>query len=236
MFGLWKKRKPEELRPPTYTLVDGFQISTDSFYQSIEDELNARNVPGLELMRLDYREGGPLSSKRDYLRMRRERLTFDLCSAPFGTSWFFSYRFCEIPAPLPLWQFLLVVALLAGITVGYLALFGTLWGGIIVGMTILGFILLLRNTLTLGLEDFDAWLLTVPVFGRLYEVCLRKETFFRQDTRLMYAEMLERIIQTKIKEVTAAEGIDKIEFMEARPDIHPLLARMVQAPTRTSAT
>ena len=74
------------------------------------------------------------------------------------------------------------------------------------------------NTLTLGFEDFDAWFLTVPVFGRVYEV-LRKETFFRNDTRVMYADTIERVIQAKIKEVTAAEGIDKVEFMEARPDI-----------------
>jgi hypothetical protein len=167
--------------------------------------------------------------------MRRERLTFDLCSAPFGTSWFFSYRFCEIPAPFPFWQFLVVIGLIAALAAGYLALFGQLWGGVTIGMTVLGFALLLRNTLTLGLEDFDAWLLTVPVFGRVYEILFRKETFFRQDTRFMYAEMLERIIQDKIKTVTASEGIEKVGFIEARPDVHPLLARLVQVPTRTSA-
>lgn len=128
----------------------------------------------------------------------------------------------------------MLLLLLSGLIVGYLALFGMVWGGITIGMTILGFALLLRNTLTLGLEDFDAWLLTVPVFGRLYEILLRKETFFRQDTRLMYVEMVERIIKAKINEVTASEGIEKVEFIEARPDMHPLLARMVQVPTRTS--
>jgi hypothetical protein len=235
MFGLWKKRKPEELRPPTYTLIDGFETSTDSFYQGIEEELQNRKVPGLELQRVDFREGGPLSAKRDYLRMRRERLTFDLCSAPFGTSWFFSYRFCEIPAPFPLAQLLIVIALTAALAAGYLAIFGPVWGGVTIGMTVLGFALLLRNTLTLGFDDFDAWLLTVPVFGRVYELLFRKETFFRQDTRHMYVEMVERIIQAKIKEVTAAEGIEKVEFIEARPDVHPLLARLIQAPTRTSA-
>lgn len=234
MFGLWKKRKPEEIRPPTYALIEGFQTSTDAFYRSIEGELTARKVPGLDLERIDYHEGGILSSKRDYLRMRRERLTFDLCSAPFGTSWFFSYRFCEIPAPLPLWQLLVVLAAIAALASAYAALFGAIWGCAIIGMTALGFALLVRNALTLGLEDFDAWLLTVPILGRVYEGLLRKETFFRQDTRFMYAEMVERIIQAKIKEVTASEGIEKVEFVEARPDIHPLLARLVTAPTRAS--
>lgn len=234
MFGLWKKRKPEEIREPTYTLIDHFQTSSDEFYKTIEAELEARNVPGLEVSRLDYREGGMLSSKRDYLRMRRERLTFDLCSAPFGTSWFFSYRFCEIPAPFPFFQFLVVLALISALALGYVMLFGPIWGGIIIGMTVVGFALVLRNALTLGFEDFDAWLLAVPVFGRVYEILLRRETFFRQDTRFMYAEMLERVIQDKIREVTAAEGIERVDFMEARPDIHPALSRLVQAPSRTS--
>ncbi len=235
MFGLWKKRKPEEIRPPTYALIDGFQTSTDAFYKCIEDELTARQVPGLDLMRLDYQEGGLLSSRRDYLRMRRERLTFDLCSAPFGTSWFFSYRFCEIPAPFPILQLVFVLALTAGLGLGYVLLFGPVWGGIVIGMTVLGFGLILRNALTLGLKDFDAWLLAVPVFGRVYEILFRKETFFRQDTRFMYAEMLERVIQEKIREVTAAEGIERVEFMEAKPDVHPWFTRLVQAPARTSA-
>jgi hypothetical protein len=235
MFGLWKKRKPEEIRPPTYALIDGFQTSTDAFYQSIEDELAVRQVPGLELMRLDYHEGGILSAKRDYLRMRRERLTFDLCSAPFGTSWFFSYRFGEIPAPLPILQLGFVLALTAGLGLGYVSLFGPVWGGAVIGMTVLGFGLILRNALTLGLTDFDAWLLAVPVFGRVYEILFRKATFFRQDTRFMYAEMLERVIQEKIREVTAAEGIERVEFMESKPDVHPWFTRLVQAPARTSA-
>ena len=233
MFGLWKKRKPEELRPPTYTLIDRYCTSTEAFYSEIEKELKSREVPGLEVVRLDYREGGPLSARRLYLRMHRERLTFDLCSAPFGTSWFFSYRFCEIPAPFPLWQLLLATLLSAALALAYVALFGPWWGGCIIGMTLLGFALLLRNTLTLGFEDFDAWLLTVPVFGRVYEGLFRKETFFRQDTRFMYAEMLERIIQEKIKEVTASEGVDKVEFVEAMPASHPLLSRLVPAPART---
>ncbi len=235
MFGLWKKRKPEEIRPPTYALIDGFQTSSDQFYQSIESELETRQVPGLELQRLDYHEGGLLSAKREYLRMRRERLTFDLCSAPFGTSWFFSYRFCEIPAPLPLWQLLLVLILCGSLALGYVALFGPIWGGIVVGMTILGFGLVLRNSLTLGFDDFDAWLLTVPVFGRIYEALFRKETFFRQDTRFMYAEMLERLIQDKIREVTGEDGIEKIEFIEAKADVHPILSRLVQVPSRAGA-
>ena len=40
---------------------------------------------------IEFAEGGILSGKRQYLRLRRERLVFDICSAPFGTSWFFLF-------------------------------------------------------------------------------------------------------------------------------------------------
>ncbi len=85
MLGLWKKRKPIDIRQPTYALIDGFQSSTEDFYRSIEDELSARKLPGLDISRIDLREGNAISVRRDYLRLRRERLTFDVCSAPFGT-------------------------------------------------------------------------------------------------------------------------------------------------------
>lgn len=230
MFGLWKKRKPQELRPPTYALVDGLQISSDEFYRSIEEELSAREVPGLDVTRIDFREGGALSARRDYLRLRRERFTFDVCSAPFGTSWFFSYRFSEIPAPLPYPELVVTLAVLAGLVFGYVNLFGLLWGGIIIGMTVIGLMLIMRNVLTLGLQDFDLWLLTVPVIGRVYELLLRKDSMFRQDTRTMYAEMMDRVLQSKIRECAAEKGVEQVHFIEARADVNPSLMRMMRLP------
>lgn len=230
MLGLWLKRKPQELRPPTYALIDGFQTSSDRFYQAIEDEVNARKVPGLDFHRIDFREGGLLSGKRDYLRLRRERLTFDICSAPFGTSWFFSYRFSEIPAPLFPIELILLLVVIGALVFHYIFLFGFISGGVLIGLTIISLLLILRNTLTLGLEDFDAWLLTVPIVGRIYELLIRKDTMFRQDTRAMYVEMMERVIREKITACTAEAGIEQVTFIEAQPDIHPWFQRRFTQP------
>jgi hypothetical protein len=84
-------------------------IPPKEFYAAVERELKDREVPGLEIFYVDFAEGGLLSAKREYLRMTRERLVFDICAAPFGTAYFFSCRFAEIPAVIQLWQLLVVL-------------------------------------------------------------------------------------------------------------------------------
>src|SRR5437588_7559438 len=112
MFDFFRQKKADVIRH-WYTLIPGFISSTQEFYTSVENELKTRQVPGLEISRVDFSEGGLLSDKRTYLRMIRERLVFDVCAAPFGTAYFFSCRFAEIPAVVQLWQLLVLVSVLS---------------------------------------------------------------------------------------------------------------------------
>ena len=129
-FGFWRRKKLEMLEDPKGLLIENFSTSADEFYRAVEDELAEKNVPDIELTRELFAEGGLLSSQRQYLRMRRERLVFDVCAAPFGTSFFFSVRFAQIPVVLYVWQLLLVLAVLAGIGFAYYAALGMLWGNV----------------------------------------------------------------------------------------------------------
>ena len=88
-FGFWRRKKPTLLEEPKGVFLEDFRIASNDFYAAVEAELTARNIPDLTITRELFREGGLLSSKREYLRMRRERLVFDICAAPFGTSFFF---------------------------------------------------------------------------------------------------------------------------------------------------
>src|ERR1041385_2608671 len=106
MFSFSKKKA--DVFTHWYTLVPGFTTSAQDFYETIEEELKHRQVPSLKMSRIDFAEGGMLSDKRTYLRMIRERLVFDICAAPFGTGYFFSCRFAEIPAVVRLWQILVL--------------------------------------------------------------------------------------------------------------------------------
>lgn len=207
----------EEVHKHWYSAVDNFEFASNDFYRRIESELTVRKVPGLEMSRVEFAEGGLLSDKREYLRLRRERLVFDICAAPFGTSYFFSFRFVELPLGIKLLElvfFFIGVALVFGLLS---KLVGTFWG-IIVLLVILGAgIYVMRNPLSLGFKNLDADLLKTPVIGPIYEVFFRKETYYRQDTRLMYLTTVNSITEALVDEVTAAKGIKLVKRFDRKP-------------------
>src|SRR5690242_10340709 len=119
MFGFFRRPKPI-VHQWWYAVLLDFGASTEEFYSSIEADLKAREVQGLELLRIEYAEGGLLSAKRAYLRMQRERLLFDVCSAQFGTSWLFSCRFSEKPLVLRYYHLLAMLLLLGAFWFSYI--------------------------------------------------------------------------------------------------------------------
>lgn len=205
MFGIWKRKKPEVLQHWYSVLLD-FETSTDEFYSAIEKDLDERQLKGLTISRVEFAEGGVLSAKREYLRMQRERLIFDVCSAPFGTSWFFSCRHSEIPATLRLWEVLVILLVLAAVGLFYVELFGLITGPVLFAASLLSILIVMRNTVALGLHDADAALLQIPVVGALYEAFLRKETYYREDTRLAYRDIVDGVIKRKIENSPSKAG------------------------------
>lgn len=83
-----------------YHLVEGLQASPKEFYTSVEAAVARRQIPSVELSRVDWREGGVLSAKREYLRVTRKPHLFDICGAPFGTGFFVSWWLGEVPGCL----------------------------------------------------------------------------------------------------------------------------------------
>jgi hypothetical protein len=216
-FGTWRRKKPELLEDPKGLLVENFSTSTDEFYAAVEAALAEKKVPDLEITRTLFAEGGLLSSQREYLRMRRERLLFDVCAAPFGTSFFFSIRFAEIPVILYVWQLLLVLLFIAGIGAAYWAIMGLHWGAVMFVLNLIAVVVLLRNLVELRLHRLDDFLLQLPVFGIVYEAWFRPETYYRVDTRTMYVETIKFIVQRRIEEVTGQKGIQLVDIDSLQP-------------------
>jgi hypothetical protein len=71
--------------------LEGFNTSALEFYKSVEQALKAKEVPGISVKRINWQEGGFLSAKREYLRVSYLRFSFDVCAAPFGRDFFFSW-------------------------------------------------------------------------------------------------------------------------------------------------
>lgn len=222
MFGFFEKKKADVLCH-WYALVPSFNTSTKEFYEAIEKELKDRQVPGLEMFHVDFAEGGVLSAKREYLRMTRERLVFDICAAPFGTAYFFSCRFAEIPAVIQLWQ-VIVLLLTFGICIPLsfvicVKIFGMLapfvWPVGWIAFIILT-IYVMRNAVALGLKDLDATLIKSPVLD------ISKEAFeqFLSNLSLCREPIAFELVGTHNK--VAAQ------FVAGQSD-SPLLRRQLQA-------
>jgi hypothetical protein len=229
MLGFFKAAKADVLSH-WYALIPGFSTSTGEFYESIEQELKSRQVPGLEMSRIEFAEGGLLSDKREYLRMSRERLVFDVCAAPFGTAYFFSCRFAELPVRITIWH-LLFLAFLLGFFLVVFSILLTPFIGPLVFLALLGFVVWVgRNSLALGLRDVDAFLMGFPLIGALYERFLRKETYYRQDTRLMYCDTVNAVVKGLVEEITAAKGVKLVQFNEYNPILGELYKPMPPKP------
>ena len=83
-----------------YARLDTFSYSTQQFYERLCAEIGRRQMPDVTMRRVALPEGSLLGSNRDYLRVTRGELTFDLCAAPFGIDFFISWWLVEQPGCL----------------------------------------------------------------------------------------------------------------------------------------
>jgi hypothetical protein len=115
--------------------------------------------------------------------------------------------------------------------------FGVVYGGLdqLLGMdfaliALAGLVLaigaMFRNVLAKGLVDVDAALLKIPAVGPIYERLFRKDTYYRQDTRLMYLDTVPALIQALAEEVTGKNGIKLIREYQVAPILGELYQRM----------
>jgi hypothetical protein len=217
-MGLFNfKSKKGEVLNHWIAFIEGFSYSPQEFYTAVEKELTARNLPGMDISRVEFAEGGALSDKRIYLRMIRERLAFDTCAAPFGTGYFFSCRAVYIPAVVTLWHILgalVMLSLVGSLLEQFLGVEFTVIA--LVGL-LLAIAQVFRNTIALGLSDLDATLIKTPFIGPMYERWFRKETYYRLDTRLAYLETVPRLVKDLADEVTAAKGVKLVAQYQCAP-------------------
>lgn len=211
MFGLFRGNVPVVL-DYWYVLIPDFETSTSKFYEAVGKELDRRKVPNLEVARVLFPEGSVLSARREYLRMRRERLLFEVCSASFGTSWFFSCRFSEFPLRFGLRHLLILLLVGNLIWSAHQYAFGLFWGSVVFVATIVGLVFLLKGVVPLGLYDLDHRIMRLPVIGPFYEIFLRPNTYYREDARIMYCDLVNQVVRGKVEEFAGRQEAKKVEF------------------------
>ena len=224
IFGF--KPKTDEVLDHWISFADGLALSSQDFYAAVEKELETRKIPGLEISRAEYAEGGLLSDKRIYLRMMRERLAFDACAAPFGNTFFFSCRSVHSPPVVRLWHLVAVIVFLniiASLLLKYLGMDFALIA--FIGLLV-AIVETFRNAVALNLSDLDNALMKIPALGPIYERWFRKETYYREDTRLLYLKLVPEIIKKVADDVTGVKGIKLMQQYERAPILGELYKRV----------
>jgi hypothetical protein len=215
-------------------LIDNFETSALDFYERVQEALSARRIPGLAFSRREYVEGGELTAKRIYLSVSRDRLRFDICAAPFGRGFFFSWWLTEKKTPLWLllltWAFMLAGALGCSQLFLHTELSGRPlipWSALRLPLSLLGGLLtsLVCSTVLaqLQMQNFEDALLRIPVIGSLYTVFLYQTTFYRLDTVAMYRAAVHSAVLETIESITEAKGLRVL----TPDDQKPLLAELV---------
>lgn len=69
----------------------GVQIRPSVFYGMVEENISAKQIPRIRISRVFRREGGLISDRRQYLRVKYKQLVFDICGFPICGSFAVSY-------------------------------------------------------------------------------------------------------------------------------------------------
>jgi hypothetical protein len=198
------------------TLIENLQASPLQFYESVETALKRREVPETKNSRVDYKESGVLSSKREYLHVAREKLVFDICGAPFGTGFFVSWWLAEEKQKLnPLFKILAVIVSV-GLVAWTLNQLGLFWGTMAICLVVPGVLALINNMATEGTLN-DDFIRVLPIIGPLYEWLFKSATYYRIDTTLMFQKAVHNAVLEVIDEMTTAKGLRSLGEGDRKP-------------------
>jgi hypothetical protein len=212
-------RKPQ-VEGHWHSLIEGFSTSSLDFYELVKAGMDRRKIPNLKIKSVSWKESGVGSGKRVYLRVSREGLNFDICAAPFGTGFFFSWWLARIPRIL-LDILFLILLLFVGNLLWRSALLGQTQEGqnaiqtLVAGCSAMFFSSFLFLGLLFGLGllvrhgnlGLEPTVLSMPITGFFYGLIFRPNTYFNEDTALMFRESVHNAVLEAIDQVTTAQGV-----------------------------
>lgn len=189
------------------TLLEGVQASPSELYASVEAGIKERQVPNAVLSRVDWSEGGALTTKRQYLRVARGRYIVDICGAPFGTAFFVSSWLTTTQSSAgPIALIAVLVSLFAAIPIS-LGLFGWLFGLLFVGIGLPLLFWLFVQVMNAGREGWDDALVAMPLLGPIYKWVFRPDTYYRIDTAVMFQTAIHNAVLEAVDQLTSAKGL-----------------------------
>lgn len=199
-----------------HALIEGLQVSPKEFYAAVEPAIVRREIPEATPSRVDWREAGFTSARREYLRLSRGRHRLDICGAPFGNGFFVSWWLAELrpSAAIPT-----LVALGATVFGWYFfrSTFGLLGGTFATLVAFIAAFWIVGAIMSQGESEWDPYLLAVPVLGPLWERFFVPATYYRIDTALMFQEAVHQAVQDVVDGFTKAQGLRALTELERKP-------------------
>lgn len=196
------------------------QMSSDDFYTRVSAAVDKRKIPQLTFSRVQFAEHGALSAKREYLRVERQGLVFDVCTAPVGTGCFVSWWLVQPPPSVWIRLGLLLGSLVAmAILAWILSRLGFLLStiGAVAGVFLGLYGLVLAEVLR---ED---WVLAVPGIGWVYGKIFAPATYYRLDTVQMFQDSVHSAFLEALEETTEGKGVRALTDLERKPVMRALV-------------
>ena len=205
-------------------LHENLQTSVQEFYGALEEALERRSIPGAQISRIERQEAGLLSANREYLRVTRERLYFDICAAPFGTGFFMSWWLTEPKNELGA---LVRLGVFGALFIGELvmvAVLGLFLGTFVYTGLILGTVFAVA-TEALPSPELESVVRSVPVLSWFYASFVKPATFYRIDTTLMFQQAVHQAVLEVVDATTSAKGIRALNDQERKPIMRDFFTR-----------
>jgi len=210
--------KPAEVISHWHHSIEDFTASATEFYRSIEATLKAKEAPSVTTEVIEWRESGVLSAKREYLRVSYGRFSFDLCAAPFGRDFFFSWWLVKRQ---PDAAFLIGCFGLLALPVVF-ALFvktaGFFFGFILFLVALAGVGAWLTNQARNGAAGVEDTILAIPVVGQLYTRFFRPVTYYSTDSRLIFEESVHRVVLQHVEVLRTTHNLPKLSATETKAE------------------
>jgi len=83
-------KKPNAIISHWSMMIENLVASPQEFFKAVEEAVTRKEMEKVKFSRFTWSEGGILSAKRDYLRIKRKDHAYDICGAPFGNGFFVS--------------------------------------------------------------------------------------------------------------------------------------------------
>lgn len=197
--------------------VDGLSTSTLAFYADIEKALREKEVPDLRIERIAASERGILSAKREYLAVSYGRLQFDICGAPFGKDFFFSWWLVKrAPGFAALWGCATLIGLPL-IVLAFVSALGFFKGIVFALLAVVVGGVVLRGAFSDGWSAIEDLILAMPVTGVIYARLFKPVTYYSEDTRMMFEESVHLVVVQVVEGILTLNKLPQIPAEKLKP-------------------